>query len=53
MALSNFNGTWTLTHSEYQELRQRSDFLAALEAAGFEDWEGYDEAWSRYNEGDF
>lgn len=53
MAESNFNGTWTLSHAEYQELNSRSNFLSALEATGVDNWDGWDEAWARYNEGDF
>ena len=44
MALSNFNATWTLTHGEYQGLLASSRRLAALEAAGVDGWEGYDDA---------
>ena len=44
MALSNHNGTWTLTHAEYQELKRAQDELAALEAQGVDNWEGYGEA---------
>lgn len=43
MALSNHNGTWTLEHSEYQELLRASRELEALEAAGLDNWEGYDD----------
>lgn len=44
MALSNHNATWTLTHAEYQELKRDSEKLAALKAAGVDNWEGYGEA---------
>lgn len=44
MADSNFNGTWTLTHSEYQELLRDQRTLQALEAAGVDSWEWYGEA---------
>lgn len=53
MALSNFNGTWTLSNSEYQELKNKALFLEALEAAGVGNWEGYSEAWTRFDSGDF
>lgn len=41
MAESNFNGTWTLTQQEYQQLKRDSEFLANLEAAGVDNWDGY------------
>lgn len=44
MALSNFNGTWTLDQAEYQKLKNDSRELAALEAAGVDNWDGYGEA---------
>lgn len=44
MAASNHNGTWTLTHQEYQELIQDQRKLSALEAAGVDNWEGYGNA---------
>lgn len=44
MASSNFNGTWTLSQAEYQELKQRDRELTALEAFGVDNWDGYDEA---------
>ncbi|MFF9268604.1 hypothetical protein [Streptomyces rochei] len=44
MASSNHDGTWTLTHAEYQELKRASDELAALEAYGVDNWEGYGDA---------
>ncbi|MGW0930666.1 hypothetical protein [Streptomyces sp. NPDC002644] len=53
MASSNHDGTWTLTHAEYQEIKHYRDFLSALEAAGVEDWDGYREAQDRYDQGDF
>ena len=43
MAQSNHDGTWTLSHAEYQKLKRDSDFLARLEAAGVDNWEGYSE----------
>lgn len=44
MALSNHNGTWTLTHQEYQQLLRDQNRLNALEAAGVDNWEGYSNA---------
>lgn len=44
MASSNHNGTWTLSHAEYQQLKRDSDRLGALEAAGVDNWEGYGHA---------
>jgi shikimate kinase len=44
MALSNHNATWTLTHAEYQELQASHRKLRALEAAGVDNWGGYDDA---------
>lgn len=41
MALSNFNGTWTLSQQEYQRLKEDSDFLDALRLVGVDNWEGY------------
>jgi hypothetical protein len=52
MALSNFNATWTLTHQEYQELIRAHRKLRALEAAGVDSWEGYDEALRTLDEED-
>jgi hypothetical protein len=44
MASSNHNGTWTLEHGEYQELLHQARKLEALEAAGVDNWRGYDHA---------
>lgn len=44
MATSNHNGTWTLTHAEYQELVRDQRELNALEAGGVDNWEGYSDA---------
>ncbi|BET51811.1 hypothetical protein RGQ21_67930 [Kitasatospora aureofaciens] len=44
MALSNSNGTWTLSHGEYQQLKRAYEKLTALEAAGVDNWEGYGHA---------
>lgn len=53
MAASNHDGTWTLTQAEYQELKNNTLFLQALEATGVDNWEGYEEAWERFDAGDF
>jgi hypothetical protein len=45
MALSNFNGTWTLSQAEYQQLKNDSDLLEALQAVGVDNWGGYSTAW--------
>jgi len=42
MAFSNFDGTWTLTQSEYQQFKADSEWLGCLEAAGVDNWEGYE-----------
>ena len=34
----------TITKEEFDELVSRSNFLTALENAGVDNWEGYDEA---------
>lgn len=34
----------TITKEEFDELVARSNFLTALENAGVDNWEGYDEA---------
>lgn len=52
MAESNFNGTWTLSQAEYQELKQRDRELTALEAFGVDNWEGYGEAMQALGEED-
>ena len=44
MATSNHDGTWTLSQAEYQSLKDDAAFLAALEAAGVNNWEGYSRA---------
>lgn len=45
MAMANLNqqgeDEWILTDAEYRQLKEDSDFLAALEAAGVDNWEGY------------
>lgn len=35
------------------ELGNAQAFQDALEAAGIDNWEGYSEAWARYDSGDF
>lgn len=54
MALSNHDGTWTLTHGEYLKLKDRDAWLSCLEAAGVDNWNGMDYAIELYNgdEGD-
>ena len=37
-------GTVTITEDEYSELIEDSQFLAALRAAGVDNWNGYDHA---------
>ena len=46
MAESNFNGTWTLSQAEYQELKNKAATLDKLKAAGVDNWEGYGRALS-------
>lgn len=41
MALSNLNGTWTLSHEEYMALIRDSRHLEQLHANGVDNWEGY------------
>ena len=41
MAASQHNGTWILEHAEYMELQYAARKLAALEAAGVDNWSGY------------
>ena len=36
---------WHLTNEEYTRLTADSDFLAALEAAGVDNWEHYSDAY--------
>lgn len=50
MAASQHNGTWTMDHAEYMELEHASRKLAALEAAGVDNWSGYDDALAAYRE---
>ena len=50
MALSNHDGTWTLTQAEYQKLKRDSEWLACLEAAGVDNWSGMEYAISLRND---
>lgn len=38
------NGSVTLTKEEYEEIQERLNWLDALEAAGVDNWVGYDNA---------
>lgn len=38
---------------EYEELKEDSNFLAALEAGGVDNWEGYDMARDAYHQGTY
>ena len=42
--LPNGGDGWLLTDEEYTQLTADSDFLAALDAAGVDNWEGYSAA---------
>lgn len=44
MAAANHDGTWTLTHAEYQQLLADQNELNVLEAHGVDNWEGYGDA---------
>ena len=44
MATANHDGTWTLSHAEYQKFVRAYRELAALEAAGVDNWQGYGDA---------
>ena len=39
-----------LSQEEYRSLMKDSQFLACLEQAGVNNWNGYSEAWTIYNE---
>jgi phage pi2 protein 07 len=41
-----------ITKKEYQELKRESDWLACLEAAGVDNWSGYDYAISLRDDDD-
>lgn len=36
---------WVLSEAEYDQIQGRLDWLAALEAAGVDNWEGYSYAY--------
>ena len=36
--------TVTITKAEYEQLKRDSEWLGCLEAAGVDNWDGYDEA---------
>ena len=40
----------TIPSDEYDELRERDQFLDALEVAGVDNWEGYDMAMDYFRE---
>lgn len=40
----NGEETVTISKKEYEELTNSSIFLSALEAAGIDSWDGYDDA---------
>lgn len=42
--------TVTIPRTEYESLLASKDWLDALEVAGVDNWEGFDEARSIYNE---
>jgi hypothetical protein len=42
--------TVTISKEEYESLLEASDKLLALEGAGVDNWEGYDEAMELLNE---
>ena len=44
------NEPWTIWYDEWHELHHRDLFLTALEHAGVDNWEGYDEARALYEE---
>ncbi|MFD2704672.1 hypothetical protein [Salibacterium lacus] len=43
-------GTVVITEEEYEMLREDGEFLACLEAAGVDNWDGYGEAIAMYRE---
>lgn len=43
--------TITISLEEYQDLRRRSKFLFCLEAAGVDNWDGYDYALEEFQNG--
>jgi len=44
MAKNNGDGTFTLTYDEFDYTQGQLGWLAALEAAGVDNWEGYEVA---------
>lgn len=48
MAESNHNGTWTLSHEEYQSLKDDERWRACVEGAGVDNWPGMDYAMADY-----
>lgn len=42
----------TITAEEYEDLLDAQRWMAALEAAGVDDWEGYEYAQDIYREGE-
>lgn len=40
----NEEASVTITRKEYDQLRKDSDWLACLEEAGVDNWEGFEEA---------
>jgi hypothetical protein len=42
--------TITITQKEYKYLKQRARLLTHLEAAGVDNWDGFDYAWQEYTE---
>ena len=50
LEIENEQDTVTISKKEYDELVNDSSFLFALQAAGVDNWEGYDEAIRIQNE---
>lgn len=48
MPLVNEDGTLNITQEQYNVLKLNSDKLHALEAAGVDNWEGYDIAMDEF-----
>lgn len=48
--MTNTEPTVTITAKEHEELLRADMWVQALEAAGVDNWEGYDEAISIYQE---
>jgi len=47
---TGLDDTVNIPRGEYEELLERSAWLSALEAAGVNEWEGWDEALGIYDE---